>query len=89
MDSIEIQESPLRVDGVYKHNVILHNDSVNHFDHVESCLVKICKKSKKEAKKIAREAHNQGRAVCYSGSLEECETVAEALGEQGLTVSFQ
>jgi ATP-dependent Clp protease adapter protein ClpS len=57
------------------------------FDHVENCLMKICHKNKKEAKKIALLAHKQGKAICYVSSLEECETVAEKLAEQGLTVA--
>jgi len=76
-------------DTVYKRSVILFNDDVNNFDHVEDCIMKICFKSRKEAEKIAQEAHTKGRAVCYVASLEECETVAEKLTEQGLTVAIQ
>ncbi|MBX9852195.1 MAG: ATP-dependent Clp protease adaptor ClpS [Cytophagaceae bacterium] len=42
----------------------------------------------KEAKKIALEAHNNGRAICFVGSLEECETVADKLSAENLTVSI-
>ncbi|WCL48597.1 ATP-dependent Clp protease adaptor ClpS [Leptospira sp. GIMC2001] len=77
----------LAVDNVYKHQVILFNDDVNSFEHVEDCLMNICKKTKKEAIRIAMETHESGKAVCYTGSLEECETVGEKLAQEGLTVS--
>ncbi|WP_411821978.1 ATP-dependent Clp protease adaptor ClpS [Leptospira sp. 'Mane'] len=74
--------------NIYFSKVVLFNDLVNDFGHVEDCLMKICFKSKKEAKKIALEAHNNGKAVCFVGSIEECETVAEKLGAEHLTVSI-
>ncbi|GBF49860.1 ATP-dependent Clp protease adaptor protein ClpS [Leptospira ryugenii] len=76
-------------ENIYFRKVILYNDSVNEFSHVEMCLMKICFKNKKEAKMIAIEAHNHGKAVCFIGSLEECETVSEKLSNEGLTVSIQ
>ena len=60
---------------------------MNPFDHVEECLMKICFKSKNDAKRIALEAHNKCKAICYDGSIEACETVAAKMGEEGLTVS--
>jgi ATP-dependent Clp protease adapter protein ClpS len=86
--STEIHEQTnIRVDTIYKHSVILFNDDINDFEHVENCLMKIYHKNKKEAKKIALLAHKQGKAICYVSSLEECETVGEKLAEQGLTIS--
>ena len=76
-------------EDVYGKKVILYNDEFNSFDHVEECLRKICFKSKSEAKKIALEAHNKGKSVCYKGSLEECETVASLMAENNLTVSVE
>ncbi len=75
--------------SIYSHHVILFNDEVNSFDHVEDCLMRICFKTKHESKKIALEAHEKGKAVCYKGSLEECETVGEKLSSQKLTVEVQ
>ncbi|NCN08874.1 MAG: ATP-dependent Clp protease adaptor ClpS [Leptospira sp.] len=89
MNTEIIEETEQRSETVYKQSVILFNDDVNDFDHVEDCLMKICFKNRKEAEKIAKEAHNKGRAICYVASLEECETVAEKMSEQGLTVSIQ
>lgn len=76
-----------RIDNIYEHKVILFNDEINSFEHVEDCLMKICFKSKKDAKRIALDAHNKGKAICYEGSNEACETVAEKMGEEMLTVA--
>ncbi|MBP7282353.1 MAG: ATP-dependent Clp protease adaptor ClpS [Leptospiraceae bacterium] len=83
----EETEVSTRIDNIYEHKVILFNDDVNPFDHVEDCLMRICFKSEKEARRIAHEAHNKGKAICYDGSIESCETVAEKMGEERLTVS--
>lgn len=84
----EETEVSTRIDNIYEHKVILFNDDVNPFDHVEDCLMRICFKSKNEAKRIALEAHNKGKAICYEGSIEACETVAEKMGDEKLTVSL-
>lgn len=89
MSTEVIEKTREKTENVYRHNVILFNDDVNSFDHVEDCLMMICKKNKKEAKTIAKEAHESGKAICYTGSSEECETIGEKLAEQGLTVSIQ
>ncbi len=83
----ELSES--RLENIYFHKIILFNDAINEFSHVEDCLMKICFKTKREAKRIAIEAHNNGKAICYIGSLEECESIAEKLSKETLTVSIQ
>ncbi|MDX1960156.1 MAG: ATP-dependent Clp protease adaptor ClpS [Leptospiraceae bacterium] len=85
----EEKKAELRDDTIYSHKVILFNDNHNNFDHVERCLIEICYKSEKEAKKIAMEAHTKGRSICYDGSLEVCETVSERMSAQDLTVSVE
>jgi len=85
----EEQKINLKNDNIYSNRVILFNDSVNTFDHVEDCLVNICKHEKSKAKKIAKEAHDKGKAVCYTGSLEVCELIAEKMAEKGLTVTVE
>lgn len=85
----EEKKSNLRNDNIYSNKVILFNDNINTFEHVEMCLVQICKHDEKKAKKIAMEAHSKGRAVCFTGSLEVCEDISEKMGERGLTVSVE
>ncbi len=87
-DLIEEQTELLQKDDtIYSYKVILFNDDYNTFDHVEDCLMKICHLSWLKAKKVAMEAHKKGKAICYTGSLEECETVAEKLASENLTVT--
>ncbi len=83
----EKSESKVREENIYSHFVTLYNDDYNTFEHVENCLMKICGMSLLQAKKTALKAHTRGSAVCYKGSLEACETVAEKLSAQNLTVS--
>ncbi|TGM05013.1 ATP-dependent Clp protease adaptor ClpS [Leptospira jelokensis] len=82
------EDTKLKVDSIYSYFVILFNDSIHEFSYVEDCLMKLCFKTKREAKKIAMEAHANGKAICFQGSMEECETVAEHMTEANLTVSF-
>ncbi|MCW7493665.1 ATP-dependent Clp protease adaptor ClpS [Leptospira sp. 2 VSF19] len=81
-----IEETKTSFDSIYFYFVILFNDSIHEFSYVEDCLMKICFKTKKEAKKIAMDAHTNGKAVCFQGSMEECETVAENMTNANLTV---
>jgi len=85
----EVAEIVYSAEEVYGKKVILYNDNHNSFDHVEFCLMKICFKTQDQARKIALEAHTKGKAVCYRGSFEECETVAEKMAEEDLTVSLE
>ncbi|XDD53230.1 ATP-dependent Clp protease adaptor ClpS [Leptospira sp. WS4.C2] len=80
------EEIKTHFDSVYFYFVILFNDSIHEFSYVEDCLMKLCFKTKKDAKKIAMEAHTNGKAVCFQGSMEECETVAENMTTANLTV---
>lgn len=80
------EETQTHFDSVYFYFVILFNDSIHEFSYVEDCIMKLCFKTKKEAKKIAMEAHTNGKAVCFQGSMEECETVAENMTNANLTV---
>lgn len=82
------EETKLKNESIYDYFVILFNDSIHEFSYVEDCLMKLCFKTKREAKKIAIEAHTNGKAICFQGSMEECETVAENMTNANLTVSF-
>lgn len=82
------EETNLKSESIYDYFVILFNDSIHEFSYVEDCLMKICFKTKRDAKKIAMEAHSKGKAICFQGSMEECETVAENMTTANLTVSY-
>ncbi len=69
-------------------NVILYNDDWHPFDEVILQVQKATGMSLEKSVAIVLEAHNKGRAVCYSGSLEECSRVANILKEIKLHVEI-
>ncbi len=69
-------------------NVILYNDDWHPFDEVILQVQKATGMSLEKSVAIVLEAHNKGRAVCYSGNLEECSRVANILKEIKLHVEI-
>jgi len=59
--------------------VILYNDDWHPYDQVVLQVQKATGYSLVKAVWITHEAHTTGRAVAYSGTLEECERVAGVL----------
>ncbi len=72
------------------YKVILINDEVNTFDHVEICLIKyIPGMTRSKAQALALETHNQGLAVVWVGPREQAELYYELLKQEGLTTSIE
>ena len=68
------------------HNTILYNDDFHVFEDVVHMVGLATGKSFIDAYVITLEAHNNGRAICYSGEKKDCEKVAETLRGAGLIV---
>jgi len=68
--------------------VILYNDDHHSIDEVVLQVQKAAGVSLHRAFEITMEAHSKGRAVCYTGDIEECEKVAGVLREIKLTVEI-
>ena len=66
--------------------VILYNCDCHSFDEVILQLQKATGCSIEKAGAIAEEAHVVGRAIAYSGEVEECERVASVLRSVKLQV---
>jgi ATP-dependent Clp protease adapter protein ClpS len=66
--------------------VILYNDDYHPYDQVVFQVQKATGCSLEEAEWITREAHTTGRAIAYTGTLEECERVAGVLRQIRLQV---
>lgn len=66
--------------------VILYNCDCHSFDDVEFILQKATGCSLEDAQAVAMEVHLKGRAICYSGSREECERVAAIIASIRLQV---
>ena len=83
---LEETESDLQTELPW--NVILYNDDVHPFDQVILQVQKATGASLEKAVEITLEAHNKGRAICYSGTKEECTKVANILKEIRLHVEI-
>ena len=69
--------------------VILYNDEGHSFDQVIHQVQKATGVSLKAAFEITLEAHTMGRAVCFRGSLTDCERAAGILREINLHVEIK
>ncbi len=78
-----------RVELARPWNVILYNDDVHSFDEVILQVQKATGCSLERAAAITFEAHNNGKAVCFTGPLERCEIVAAKLQEIRLNVTLE
>lgn len=70
-------------------NVILLNDDWHTFDEVITQIIKATGYSVERARAVAWQAHMNGEAVCYTGSRERCELVANVLEEIDLGVRLE
>jgi len=66
--------------------VILYNCDCHTFDDVISILQKATGCSQEKGLAIAIEVHTRGRAICFSGSREECDRVASIIASVRLQV---
>jgi ATP-dependent Clp protease adaptor protein ClpS len=87
--STKPEESPEGIEEVLvqedqEHEIILYNDDVNTFDHVISCLIKICEHTYMQAEQCAYLVHFTGKCAVKTGSLEDLVPRCTALLEEGL-----
>lgn len=68
--------------------VILFNCDCHSFEQVESILVKAVRCGLAQARAFSWEIHSKGSAVVYTGPLERCEAIADAIGAIGLQVKI-
>ena len=64
--------------------VIVYNDDWHTFDEVIHQLIKAIKCSFEEARSFAFEIHVKGKAIVFSGQLQECLRVSSVLEEIAL-----
>jgi len=69
--------------------VILHNDDYNTFDHVHSCLIKICKMDKETAWQHTLQVHYKGKTRVCEGSDDHLKKIKLKLQAQGLSVTIE
>jgi ATP-dependent Clp protease adaptor protein ClpS len=72
-----------------KVSIVIYNDDVNSFDHVETCLMAILKHSFEQAQQCALIIHTKGKCSVKNGTFEELRTPCETLIDQGLNATIE
>ena len=70
------------------HEIVLHNDDVNTFDHVIETLVRVCKHDDLQAEQCALLVHYKGKCTVKTGSIEELTPQCSALLDAGLSAEL-
>ena len=71
-----------------EHQIVLHNDDVNTFDHVIRCLVRICDQTPEQAEQCAYIVHYHGKCVVKTGAYEDLKPLCLLLLEEGLSAEL-
>ena len=74
---------------VTTHSIILYNDDFNTFDHVISCLVKICSHEIIQAEQCAWIVHTNGKCIVKTGEYKELEPLCTSLLDKGLSATIE
>jgi ATP-dependent Clp protease adaptor protein ClpS len=74
---------------VTTHSIILYNDDFNTFDHVISCLIKICSHEIIQAEQCAWIVHTNGKCIVKTGEYKQLEPLCTSLLEKGLSAIIE
>ncbi len=85
----EIQQDDQDVLTQEPAKVILFNDEVHTFDEVITQLIKAIRCSTDKAESLAWEVHSRGKAVVYTGEMQECLRVNSVLEEIALHTQIE
>ncbi|MFQ5587442.1 MAG: ATP-dependent Clp protease adaptor ClpS [Nitrospiria bacterium] len=77
-----------RIEEDFPWQVIIFNDEAHTFDEVIFQIQKATGAALQAAFEITMEIHTQGKAICFEGSLTQCERVANILREISLSVEI-
>jgi ATP-dependent Clp protease adaptor protein ClpS len=69
--------------------VVLFNDDIHTFDEVITQLIKAIRCSTDKAESLAWEVHSRGKAVVYTGEMQECLRVNSILEEIALHTQIE
>ena len=73
---------------VFQHEIVLHNDDVNTFDHVIDSLVAICSHSHEQAEQCALLVHYKGKCTVKTGVYDELDPLCSKLLQLGLSAEI-
>jgi ATP-dependent Clp protease adaptor protein ClpS len=90
MSTIEkIQEElDVLIQETTKHEIILHNDDVNTFDHVIDSLVDVCDHTLEQAEQCSVLVHYKGKCAVKTGEYKELESKCAKLLQLGLSAEI-
>ena len=71
-----------------EHQIILHNDDVNTFDHVINCLIRYCDHTLEQAEQCAYIVHYKGKCIVKTGSFDDLEPRCTSLLKAGLSAEL-
>ncbi len=73
---------------VHQHEIVLHNDDVNTFDHVIHSLVTVCDHTTEQAEQCATLVHYKGKCTVKSGEYKDLEPRCSKLLQLGLSAEL-
>ena len=90
MSTIEKTQDDVLVEEAVgsNHEIVLHNDDVNTFDHVIETLIRVCKHEALQAEQCALLVHYKGKCTVKTGTLEELKPQCTALLDAGLSAEI-
>ena len=89
MESPEVEyQEEVEVLIAREHQIVLHNDDVNTFDHVIRCLIRICDQTAEQAEQCAYLVHYHGKCVVKTGAYEDLKPRCLLLLEEGLSAEL-
>ena len=65
------EEEAVDVLSSKEHQIVLHNDDVNTFDHVINCLIRYCDHTMEQAEQCAYIVHYKGKCTVKTGSFSD------------------
>lgn len=90
MSTIEKTQDDVLVEEAVgsNHEIVLHNDDVNTFDHVIETLIRVCKHEALQAEQCALLVHYKGKCTVKTGAIEELKPQCTALLDAGLSAEL-
>jgi ATP-dependent Clp protease adaptor protein ClpS len=73
---------------VFQHEIVLHNDDVNTFDHVIEALISVCEHTLEQAEQCAMLVHYKGKCTVKSGEYKYLEPRCSKLLQLGLSAEL-
>jgi len=83
-----ITEEKVDIESDLESQLLLHNDDHNSFEHVEDCLIKVCKHTSEQAQQCALIVHLKGKCSVMHGPMEDLVSSANKLKSLGLSVEI-